>query len=283
MTHCEGFQVHLSFPQGPCFGVKRSIDICRKLLHDEGLVYAIHPLVHNEVVMHDLMKNGLILEENIENIPDKSTVILSAHGTPKEGLQRLKEKQCKVVDAVCPLVLFVHKKALESVQQRGKVNVVGDPNHQEVKALLSDLPQDSYILAGETGELAEKYYPVVFQSTTDPCILDELKSSGFDVVDTICFATKGRQQAIKDLINRCDALLVLGSSTSANSKHLADKAINAGKPVLLTLDLSQVGCFAINYKTVGIIAGASTPLEVVFDAYDRIINAYEEVCNHRSP
>jgi len=101
-------------------------------------------------------------------------------------------------------------------------------------------------------------------------------------MDTICTATKGRQQANAQLIENCDALIILGSSTSANSRHLAAKASAAGKPVLLTLDLEEVASFSLDYDIVGLIAGASTPLELVYEAYDRIITAYEKVCNHRS-
>ncbi len=275
-------ELHLAFPQGPCFGVKRSIELCRKILEKHGSVFAVHPLVHNEIVMADLAKHGLILEEDVEKIPSNSWVVLSAHGTPKDVLERLKEKNCKVVDAVCPLVLFVHKKALEAVKNFGKVNIVGDPQHQEIRALTSELPEGSYVLCGPEGKLADKRFPVVFQSTTDPIILHELGAEGYRIMDTICTATKGRQQANAQLIENCDALVILGSSTSANSRHLAAKASASGKPVLLTLDLDEAASFVLNYDIVGIIAGASTPLDLVYQAYDRIITAYEKVCNNWS-
>lgn len=276
-------ELHLAFPQGPCFGVKRSIQLCHRILEKQGSAFAIHPLVHNEIVMTDLMKHGLVLEENIEEIPSGSWVVLSAHGTPKDVLERLKEKKCNVVDAVCPLVLYVHKKALEAVRDFGKVNIVGDPRHQEIKALLSELPEGSYVLCGEEGQNADKRFPVVFQSTTDPIILQKLVEEGYRTIDTICAATKGRQLANAQLIEKCDAVVILGSSTSANSRHLAAKASAAGKPALLTLDLNEAASFSLQYDIVGIIAGASTPLELVYQAYDRIITAYEKVCNHRSP
>ncbi|WP_018963121.1 hypothetical protein [Coprothermobacter platensis] len=281
MTECNK-EIHLAFPQGPCFGVKRSIEICEKLLKKHDAVYCIHPLVHNEVVMQDLQKQGLILEPHLENIPDNCWVILSAHGTSKDVVAELKNKGCHIVDAVCPLVLFVHKKAKETVISAGKVNIVGDPKHQEVVALLSDLPNDSYILAGENGKAIDPRFPTVFQSTTDPRVLQDLRNEGFSVVDTICFATKGRQKALDELIENCDALVVLGSSTSANTKHLAIKAQEAHKKVLLTLDLLQIEQFVQKISCVGIIAGASTPLYVVYDAYDRIVSAYEKICDYRS-
>ncbi|NPV88711.1 LytB protein [Coprothermobacteraceae bacterium] len=275
-------QVHLAFPQGPCLGVKRSIEIARRLLAKGVIVYALHPLVHNEIVMSELTALGLVLQEDVEQIPQGATVLLSAHGTPQPIVEKLRAKGCQVVDAVCPLVLYVHKVALRATAEGGKVNVVGDPQHIEIQGLLSRLPEGSYLLAGPRGERADPRYPLVFQSTTDPEVLKELQGMGFQTLDTICFATKGRQGALRQLLDRCDAVVVLGSQTSANSRHLLEKVVQAGKHGLLTLNPGEAVDFAVKFKVVGLIAGASTPLALVFSTYERIMRAYEEICDHRS-
>ena len=269
----RGCSVAIAFPTGPCFGVNRALDITERILENEDRVYMLHPLIHNPRVVDELEKKGVVVSPP-DDIPRGALVILSAHGTPIDVKEKLLQKEAQVVDAVCPLVEYLHRSALALIEEGRFLIVVADKNHQETKALVSKLPGDKFAFYGEW-EKIPKDMPlgVVFQTTFEyarvPEILASLYrfSNDIRIINTICPATRGRQGVIDRVGKDYDCIVVVGGKISANTGRLYEKAKRYArslwieKPEEIPEDICRM-C-----QNVLIVGGASTPIEQLIEVY----------------
>ncbi|MDX7951029.1 4-hydroxy-3-methylbut-2-enyl diphosphate reductase [Lichenihabitans sp. Uapishka_5] len=287
--------VMLCAPRGFCAGVIRAIDAVEQALSIYGPpVYVRHEIVHNKYVVESLKKKGAIFVEELDEIPDtEAPVIFSAHGVPKSVPAEASQRKMFAIDATCPLVTKVHREA-ELHHRRGhRVILVGHAGHPEVVGTLGQLPQGAVILveniedvhrlADARGtELSQSSLAFVTQTTLSvddtQGIVDTLKLRFPTIVsphkEDICYATTNRQEAVKQIAHKVDALLVVGSANSSNSQRLKEVSEREGcKNSQLVLRASDIDWTHMDgIRTIGITAGASAPEVLV----EEIIDAFAE-------
>ena len=275
-------EIKLANPRGFCAGVDRAIDIVNRALEIYGSpVYVKHEVVHNKFVVEDLKKRGAIFVEEIDEIPDGSLVVFSAHGVSNRVEEDTKSRNLQYFDATCPLVTKVHMEVIRHARSEKDIILIGHEGHPEVEGtmgrhintdfsniyLVQDDNEASEIEVSKPNELA-----LVTQTTLSvddtKSIINILKSRFPNIKvpknDDICYATQNRQDAVKQLALESDYMIVVGSVNSSNSNRLKELAEKCGcKAVLIDefdeLNLTELdGC-----KTISITAGASAPEERV--------------------
>jgi 4-hydroxy-3-methylbut-2-enyl diphosphate reductase len=259
---------------GFCFGVRDALALAESLANPEGVT--IHgELVHNESVLVELGRRGFrqTPEAARHETPATAHVLITAHGVSRRERARLGAAGKRLIDATCPLVNRVQE-AAQDLQRRGFfVLVVGRPGHAEVEGIVGDL-DDYAVLADESAAraFAAAKLGLVCQSTTPPALAERVRRSveranpGKEIVfmDTICRPTKDRQQAVLDLLDQIDALVVVGGRQSHNTRQLAQLALDHDVPVAHVQGPSDldIDWFA-GRKAVGLTAGTSTPDHVI--------------------
>ena len=271
-------EIKLANPRGFCAGVDRAIDIVNKALDIYGApVYVKHEVVHNKVVVNDLKKKGAIFVENIDEIPDNSLVIFSAHGVSSEVEETTKSRNLNYFDATCPLVTKVHMEVIKHAKANRDIILIGHEGHPEVEGtmgrhinsknstiyLVQDEKDARNLQIKNTRDIA-----LVTQTTLSVdetiAIIDILKSRFPNInlpkKDDICYATQNRQDAVKQLALESDYIIVVGSKNSSNSNRLKELAEKCGcKSALIDefadLDLEELS----SCSNISITAGASAP------------------------
>ena len=268
-------KIYLISPRGFCAGVKRAVDIVNLVLQKyKPPIYIRHQIVHNSHVISDFKKRGVIFIEDINNIPDGSVVIFSAHGSSLNLYQIAKRKKLKIFDAVCPLVNKVHLEAKRYSKQGYFIFYIGHKNHPEAIGVLGEVSNQSIILI-ETLKEAKKIIPpqtdklIVLTQTTlsfddTKQIINCLKRRFIKLIQPpafdICYATQNRQNAVKELAKKVDLVLVIGSKESSNSNRLREVVEKSGKQAYLIDDKSEIQpSWLEKVENLGITAGASAP------------------------
>ena len=271
-------QIKLANPRGFCAGVDRAIDIVNKALDIYGApVYVKHEVVHNKVVVADLRDRGAIFVEEIDEIPDDSLVIFSAHGVSSAVEEETKSRNLNFFDATCPLVTKVHMEVRKHAKASKDIILVGHEGHPEVEGTMGrHINSDNssiYLVQNELdAENIEINNPTKLALVTQTTLsVDETKSI-IDILkyrfpdihipkkDDICYATQNRQDAVKQLALESDFMIVVGSKNSSNSNRLKELAEKCGcKSTLIDefadLDLEELS----SYSNISITAGASAP------------------------
>ena len=266
----------LAAPRGFCAGVDRAIQIVELALQKYGKpIYVRHEIVHNRFVVEGLEKIGAIFIEELDEAPDGARVIFSAHGVPKSVPAEAKRRELLYLDATCPLVSKVHVEAERHYNAGRLIILVGHAGHPEVIGTMGQLPPGAVILV-ETAEDAENlatppgvalaYITQTTLSVDDTAeIVTVLKRRFPDIAgpykEDICYATTNRQQAIKAVAARSDAVFVIGSANSSNSTRLVEVARRAGAKAAQLIENAGAIDWDIlkGAKTVGVSAGASAP------------------------
>lgn len=263
---------------GFCTGVRHAIELAENALLEHKNIAVLGDLVHNKIVMDKLYKKGLILVDSLDDIHD-IPLLLRAHGTDRLIIKKAQEQGIHLIDATCPLVLDIHKHAIELEQEGRQVIIIGDQKHDEVMGIRSHL-QDPCIISSpleiKNCKLKQRI-GIVIQSTQaiknvqDIVAILLTKSSDCRIINTICQPTRRNQQEIQELAKNNDAILVIGDPSSANSKRLLEVAKSINEHALLISkpeDLDEH--FLSDCQSVGISAGASTPDELIQDITHKI-------------
>ena len=266
----------LAAPRGFCAGVDRAIQIVELALQKYGKpIYVRHEIVHNRFVVEGLEKIGAIFIEELDEAPDGARVIFSAHGVPKSVPAEAKRRELFYLDATCPLVSKVHVEAERHHTAGRLIILVGHAGHPEVIGTMGQLPMGAVILV-ETAEDAENlvtpsdaalaYITQTTLSVDDTAEIVAVLKRRFPNIagpykEDICYATTNRQQAIKAVSSRADAVFVIGSANSSNSTRLVEVARRAGaKAAQLIENAGAIDWDMLkDAKTVGLSAGASAP------------------------
>ena len=258
---------------GFCMGVKRAVETAESMAEREDgrRVFTYGPLIHNPVVVNGLQERGVGVLAPGEPLPEPAgVVVIRAHGVAPAVRQMLEAAGWQVTDATCPRVLRSQKIA-EAASVRGEtVIVVGDRNHGEVQAV-AGCARDTVVIQEPADISALRACTVIAQTTIKQEEYDRIVSllkekfpdTRFETHQTICPATGERQEALRLLLDECDAIVVIGGRSSANTVRLAHTARLAGKPVWQIESESDVLPEMTAFKTVGITAGASTPQHVI--------------------
>jgi 4-hydroxy-3-methylbut-2-en-1-yl diphosphate reductase len=271
-------KILLANPRGFCAGVDRAIDIVERAIELFGApIYVRHEVVHNRYVVDRLRSMGAVFVEELDEVPDDATVIFSAHGVSRAVQEEAQRRDLKVFDATCPLVTKVHMEVARYAREGRDVVLIGHAGHPEVEGTMGqfDTAQGGRILLVETPEdvacIAVRnpsQLAFVTQTTLSvddtQRVVDALKERFPEMAsprkEDICYATQNRQDAVKQLVERCDLILVVGSPTSSNSNRLREIAAKAGIPGYLIdgpEDLHRE--WFEGKKSVGVTAGASAP------------------------
>jgi 4-hydroxy-3-methylbut-2-enyl diphosphate reductase len=271
-------QIYLANPRGFCAGVDRAIDIVERAVVLFGApIYVRHEVVHNKYVVDRLRTIGAVFVDELHEVPDGATVIFSAHGVPRVVQQEAKRRLLNVFDATCPLVTKVHMEITRYAREAREVFLIGHAGHPEVEGTIGqfDATLGGAIYLIQTVEDVERiqvrnaeHLAFVTQTTLSvddtACIVAALRARfpglKAPVKEDICYATQNRQDAVKDLIHRCEVLVVVGSKSSSNSNRLREMAGKNDKRGYLVdgpEDLHREWFDGV--KTVGLTAGASAP------------------------
>lgn len=274
-------EVLLSSPRGFCAGVVRAIDVVDICLRKYGPpVYVKHQIVHNPYVVNDLERRGAITVEDVDEIPEGSLVIFSAHGSPPEDFVKAKARNLKVIDAVCPLVTKVHNEAKKYHREGKKVVLVGHKGHQEVRGtmgqvemtLIDDASYDELSAWDADQEVAVLTQTTLSVGDTAQAI-DAIRGKFPDAVvrNDICYATTNRQDAVTKMASSVDLVLVIGAENSSNCNRLREVAESLGVESYLINGPEEIDPTWLEGKDkVGITSGASTPEVLVESVIEKL-------------
>ncbi len=266
---------------GFCSGVQRAIKMAEDSLARGDQVYALGDLVHNDQVIASLAGQGLLTCQNITDIPAGSQVVIRAHGVAPEVLDQAAQQQLAIIDATCPLVRRVQDLARNLAQDGYRVVILGDRAHPEVIGILGWAGSGSMVVAGsaEAAQLNwQEKYGLVVQTTQPLANLAAVagvltgKAREIRVYNTICKATRERQNAVRDLAGQVDLMLVIGGRQSANTEKLASVCREykiAVHKIETAEELKAEWLRGID--RVGLTAGASTPGEIIKEVVDRMM------------
>lgn len=261
-------------PRGFCAGVVRAIDIVRLALEKLGRpVYVRKEIVHNRYVVDELAEQGAIFIEELDEAPEGSVVIFSAHGVSPAVRQLARERKLRVIDATCPLVTKVHLELIRYVRENYSVVLIGHRDHDEVIGTLGEAPGRVQLITSvedvENLQVPDPERLVYLTQTTlsvdDTAEIVAKLKERFPAIsappaEDICYATQNRQTAVKTVASQIDLLLVVGARNSSNSNRLVEVAKHAGARAYLVNNFHEIqpqwlsGC-----RRIGITAGASTP------------------------
>lgn len=265
---------------GFCFGVRRAADLVEKALKDypNKKVFSLGPLIHNEEYLSKLKSEGLIIiqENEIDKVESDSVVIIRAHGVTPAVVSKLEEKNCTIIDATCPRVKASQKMVEKYTSQNDYVILSGDKNHGEVIGIAGYAGQN-FIQIQNKEDAQQISLPnmdsinviLMSQTTYSPKEFEEIenilkaKIKNITIMNTICPATKERQEALLDLCSRVEGVLVIGGKDSANTKRLYQTAEKNCKNVAYIQTAKDIPEQFYNLSKIGITAGASTPDEII--------------------
>ncbi|MBP7781433.1 MAG: 4-hydroxy-3-methylbut-2-enyl diphosphate reductase [Burkholderiales bacterium] len=280
-------KIILANPRGFCAGVDRAITIVEKALEKYGApVYVRHEVVHNKYVVDGLKQRGAIFIEEIKDVPESSILIYSAHGVPLAVREEALAKNLTMVfDATCPLVSKVHVEIKNLHRQNYTIIMIGHKGHPEVEGTMGQVTDHIHLIENEA-DIENLTIPrdiekiaVVTQTTLS---VDETKSIIAKLMqvfsnlrlpknEDICYATQNRQDAVKEMAEYCDVVLVIGSKNSSNSNRLKELAENLGvKAYLIDFDYEIQSEWLNDASTVGVTAGASAPEVLVEGVIKRL-------------
>ena len=284
--------VYLAAPRGFCAGVDRAIQIVELALQKWGApVYVRHEIVHNKFVVDDLRSKGAVFVEELEECPDDRPVIFSAHGVPKSVPAEASRREMIYVDATCPLVSKVHIEAERHHANGLQIIMIGHDGHPETIGTMGQLPRGEVLLVETVEDVATlnvrdaEQLAFVTQTTLS---VDDTKDivaalqARFPQIkgphkEDICYATTNRQEAVKAMASKADAMLVVGAPNSSNSRRLVEVGAKAGCSYAQLVQRAQdIDWRALEgISSIGITAGASAPEVLVNEVIDAFREHYD--------
>lgn len=275
-------QVIVAEHAGFCFGVRRAIELVTRAVESGGPLTTLGPLIHNPQEVERLSASGVHVASDVKDAID-GRVVMPSHGAPQEALEQARSTGHEIIDATCPYVAKVHRTVRELANAGFQVVVVGDQGHSEVKGILSAAGSGSVAIS--TPEEAEQRewkgrVGVVAQTTQTAdrfaAVVAVIKRTADDVraVNTICVATRQRQEAIQDVAPEVDVVFVIGGRNSANTNRLRELCDAKGVPTYHIETASEIqDDWLKGMTTAGITAGASTPDWVIAEVKARLEKA----------
>ncbi|MCR4338229.1 MAG: 4-hydroxy-3-methylbut-2-enyl diphosphate reductase [Candidatus Omnitrophica bacterium] len=279
-------EVFLARAQGFCAGVASAVEIVELALKKYGTpLYVYHDIVHNTYVVNDFRKRGVIFIEDLNEAPEGSRIILSAHGVPPEIIQKARAHKLKFLDATCPLVTKVHNEAVKFSKEDCETVLIGHKGHQELIGTSGYVkPELLHIVENEQDvdrlDL-DPTKPVAYLTQTTLSvdetkgIIKKLKEKFPHLMapprSDICYATQNRQDSVKELAQFCDVIIICGSPHSSNSNRLRETGANAGVPSYIIDRAEELNLSWLKGKQkIGISSGASVPRFIVDELVEQI-------------
>ena len=287
MTTTDGRRkILLAAPRGYCAGVDRAVVTVEKALDLYGApVYVRKQIVHNKHVVETLEKRGAIFVDEVEEVPEGSTVVFSAHGVAPEVHTQAAERQLKTIDATCPLVTKVHSEAKRFASEGYDIILIGHDGHEEVVGTMGEAPEAITLVedpASAADLEVENPDKLVWLSQTTLSVDETMQTVNTlqerfpnlmsPPSDDICYATQNRQVGVKEIAPDSDVVIVVGSGNSSNSVRLVEVALEAGAGSAYRVDSAQEidPTWFDGATTVGVTSGASVPDVLVNDVLDSL-------------
>ena len=276
-------EIILAREYGFCFGVRRAIGLAEEALKSGKKAVSLGPIIHNPLEVSRLEGMGLRVIEDINDLSPGESLLIRSHGVPLEVINELKTKNIDIIDATCPLVARAQH-MVDFLSSKGyKVIIVGEQGHPEVKGLVSYGKTETFVVSsiedvpnlpgGKIGIVGQTTFPIdKFKE-----IASEVISRSWEVrvFNTLCNASRKRQMAVEELVNKTDAIIVIGGKNSANTRRLVDIAESKGAIVYHIESWEEVlPEWFIGKKRIGITAGASTPDWVI----DKVLEKIRKLC-----
>jgi 4-hydroxy-3-methylbut-2-en-1-yl diphosphate reductase len=273
-------KVLLANPRGFCAGVDRAIEIVERALKIHGApIYVRHEVVHNKYVVNDLRGKGAVFVEDLAEVPHGATLVFSAHGVSQAVRRDAGARGLNVFDATCPLVTKVHVEVAKMHEVDREIIMIGHAGHPEVEGTMGQVSGRMYLVESvdDVGTLQVSdpdnlaFVTQTTLSVDDARAITEALRARFPRIvgpkkDDICYATQNRQDAVKALAKRSDAVIVVGSPNSSNSNRLREVASNLGVPAYMLDNVADLDpAWVAGKQVVGVTAGASAP-EVLVEA-----------------
>lgn len=282
-------QVLLADEYGFCFGVERAVEMVEEAVAAGDKVRSLGPLIHNDQEMERLAGQGVTTVDDTNKISADETAVIRAHGVTPQVQRELEEKASKVVDATCPFVTRVQKLAARAAEEDRHVIVVGSPDHPEMIGVKGYAPDHAFIIKDESEVpfLPRLRRPLVVSQTTIKAktffdTAEAIKTKTDDdvqVVNTICSATRDRQDAARALAGEVDAFYIIGGNHSSNSRKLLSVCKEqCEKSFLIETALEINPADLVGIERVGVTAGASTPKWLI----DEVVSKLEEIGKMKS-
>lgn len=266
----------VAHPHGFCSGVARAVNMAEEALKKnpgKDIIYCLNEIVHNQHVVFRLSSQGMIFVKRVEDVPEGSSLLFSAHGVSPLVRQQAEARHLQVIDATCPFVSKVHEEVRRFASTGINIVCIGHRKHEEVIGVVGEAPDRVHVIekAEEVLHLdlpVDQPLAVVTQTTLGEAqveaVMSALRARYTHLVcpphADICYATRDRQHAVEDLARRCECMIVLGSPNSSNSQRLVETAEAAGAHAKLISDISDLSHYDWSaYSTLGITSGASTP------------------------
>ena len=272
-------KIFIAKDAGYCFGVRDAVNMAYDTADQNGDVYMLGTIVHNERVIENLDKAGAKVVDKIDEVPNGKTLLFRAHGTSPKLWEEARNKNINLVDGTCPLVTEIPHE-IKALQKEGrKTIIIGDHGHDEVVAIAAQVEKPIIIANVDEARRMRKIKRagIVSQSTqmieNVQDIINVLMQKVYDLrfINTICFPTRRNHEQIKELAVQCDVMIVIGSFTSANSKRLTQLSLERNKRSYQVTSASDLNTEMFeNCKSVGISAGASTPDEIIQEVVSKI-------------
>ena len=276
-------EVILAKSAGFCFGVKRAVDTVYEQTGKKN-VYTFGPIIHNEEVVKDLEKKGVFVINTMEELDDitEGTVIIRSHGVSSAVYEALQKKGVEIVDATCPFVLKIHNIVKQESANGKQIVIIGNEKHPEVEGIMGWSKTQVRVV-----DTAEKAQNLQLDPQREVCIVSQttfnynkfkelveiISEKGYNIIirNTICNATEERQTEAREIAKRVDAMIVVGGSSSSNTRKLYEICKNECKDTyyiqtLNDLDMTSLG----KADCIGITAGASTPNNIIQEVYTNV-------------
>ena len=286
---------YLLSPRGYCIGVKRAVDMVNQIMKLYGSVYIIEDIIHNKLFINNLLKQGIIKVNSIDEIPDGSAVMFSAHGVSPDMANKAEERDITVIDSTCPVVTELQMKVQEKSEEGYSIIIIGNRAHQEVVALLGYVKNDNvYVVNNEIDidllpNLVNKKVMYFTQTSMYPGdikpIIDALKAKipniescnnyiqePFKIAHNICQDTLDRQETIRLIADKVDLLIVVGSEESSNALSLVSAGKDNGIKKVIRIDSQEELNDDIfeNVNNIAITSATSVAIEIVNNIIDYI-------------
>ncbi len=289
-------KILLANPRGFCAGVIMAIDTVEEALKIVGApLYVYHEIVHNRHVVDRFINRGVFFVNHIDEVPEGSVVIFSAHGVSPEVRKRATARKCAMIDATCPLVTKVHMEAIRYARQGFHIILVGHAGHDEVVGTVGEAPGSISIVESPSdvaelpfGQDEKLVYLTQTTLSMDDAnrIINAVKARYPQVKEPpsedICYATTNRQHAVRTLAPEADLVLVVGSKNSSNSVRLTEIAENTGTKAYLVDDVSEIDPnWLQGVNSLLLTAGASAPEHLVQEIMDWLRNAFSATIEER--
>ena len=276
-------EVILAKSAGFCFGVKRAVDTVYEQTGKKN-VYTFGPIIHNEEVVKDLEKKGVFVINTMEELDDitEGTVIIRSHGVSSAVYEALQKKGVEIVDATCPFVLKIHNIVKQESANGKQIVIIGNEKHPEVEGIMGWSKTQVHVV-----DTAEKAQNLQLDPQREVCVVSQttfnynkfkelveiISEKGYNIIirNTICNATEERQTEAREIAKRVDAMIVVGGSSSSNTRKLYEICKNECKDTyyiqtLNDLDMTSLG----KADCIGITAGASTPNNIIQEVYTNV-------------